>query len=334
MVYSAAKIVTERIALHKDFDTKHIQKIKETPRIIQKYDKVDLDRINSEEITIALEEFANKMIETLPESNLVNFYNNINRVKIRRNLIPKLIGVEGLYNTLTNTITLETDSELIDTVTFFHELMHMASSTIKNGILYTGFSQKTSGKIGFGLTEGYTQLVTERVFKKKPIYEAYIKEIEIAHNVEKIIGKEKMQELFFNTNLKGLIEELGKYSDEEETLAFIKKVDFITKYETLVRTNFSCQSKLVEEAQKDVYKYLLRTYKRKQENQLKEGIINKKEFIDQMAGFIYEIKLDKYRNGIMNKKSKKEVINSVLTNEKLHTEVHQKIYALHMKNSN
>ena len=95
-----------------------------------------------------------------------------------------------------------------------------------------------------------------------------------------------MQELFFNTNLKGLVDELGRYST-------------------------------------------------KQEKYLKEGIINQKEFINKIAKFIHDIKLDKYQYNavLVDKKDRKEVINSVLTNEKVHSKVHQKLHLMSNENN-
>lgn len=334
VIYATTSTLVRRLVINKDYDTKHFKRIRKQPNLTQKYNEVNLDRIHNKEYRDALKMFSNRMIETLPKSNLINFYNNINKIKIRKSIQPTLTRSVGIYEPVTNEIQLGiSQGTLIDTNVLFHELIHMASSTYKNGVTYTGFSQRTHlgySSIGMGLTEGYTQLLTERIHATIPLYEPYIKEIEISHNVEKIIGKKKMQELFFNTNLKGLVDELGRYSSEKETLAFIKKVDFINQYETRARTHSAYQEKLVQEAEKDVYKYLLRTYKTKQEKYLKEGIINQKEFINKVAKFIYDIKLDKYQYNavLVDKKDRNEVVNSVLTNEKLHSKVHQKLYLM------
>jgi len=44
--------------------------------------------------------------------------------------------------------------------------------------------------------------------------------------VEDIIGREKMEKLYFQGNLYGLVEELKKYSSEKEIRLFIRNVDF------------------------------------------------------------------------------------------------------------
>jgi len=334
LVYVTTSTLVKRLIICRDYDTKHIKRIRKQPELIQKYHEVNLDRINNEEYKDALKAFSKKMIETLPKSNLINFYNNINKLKISKSIQPILIRAAADYEPVTNEVQLGISAGiLIDTNVLFHELMHMASSIYKNGVTYTGFSQRTHlgySSIGMGLTEGYTQLLTERIFGIKPLYEPYLKEMEISQNVEKIIGKDKMQELFFNADLKGLVKELGKYSSEQEALAFIKKVDFITQYETRARIHSNYQTKLVEEANKDVYKYLLKIYKTKQEKYLKEGIINQKEFINRIASFIYDIKLDKYQYNavLVDKKDRKEVINAVLTDERLHSKVHQKLFLM------
>lgn len=335
ILYATTSTLARKLVLSKGYDTKHIKRIRKTPKLIQKQNKVNLDRIRNEEYRDLLKIFSRKMIENLPESNLINFYNNINKLKIRKSVQPTLIRAAGVYEPVTNEVQIGiSGSTFIDINVLFHELMHMASSIYKNGVTYTGFSQRTHlgySAIGMGLTEGYTQLLTERIFETMPFYEPYIKEIEISHNVEKIIGKDKMQELFFNADLKGLVEELGRYSTEQEACAFIKKVDFINQFETRARTHSNYQTQLVEEAKKDIYKYLLNTYKTKQERYLKEGIINPTAYITKMARFIHEAKLDKYQYNavLIDKKDRNEVVNAVLTNEKLNTKVHQKIHLMY-----
>lgn len=48
--------------------------------------------------------------------------------------------------------------------------------------------------------------------------------------LEDIIGSEKIENLYFNSDLGGLVDELSKYVDREEVLKFIYNLDFYTYY--------------------------------------------------------------------------------------------------------
>ena len=43
------------------------------------------------------------------------------------------------------------------------------------------------------------------------------------NKLEHIIGKEKMEQLYISSDLKGLINEINKYLDKKETMSFIKE---------------------------------------------------------------------------------------------------------------
>lgn len=86
-------------------------------------------------------------------------------------------------------------------------------------------------KIGEGINQGYTSLLTERYFGNgENISNFHQYEKSVAEKLEIIIGQEKMENLYFTANLYGLIGELAKYEREEEILNFIQKVDFINEY--------------------------------------------------------------------------------------------------------
>jgi hypothetical protein len=112
----------------------------------------------------------------------------------------------------------------------FHEFFHMASTYSEEEKCYCGFAQyykESKNDIGCGLNEGYTSLLTERYFKDYYIEDGYENERIIASMVEKIIGKEYMEKMYFEANLKEIVEGLKKYSSEEEAIEFIVDVDFI-----------------------------------------------------------------------------------------------------------
>ena len=72
----------------------------------------------------------------------------------------------GTYSVSKNIIRVYNNNELD---CLFHELFHMSSTVVdkERNLIFTGFSQFSKKKnyfIGKGITEGYTQLLTERCF--------------------------------------------------------------------------------------------------------------------------------------------------------------------------
>ena len=120
-------------------------------------------------------------------------------------------------------------------ITINHELFH-ASTTINDKdteMIYCGFQQISNKKkkIGEGLNEGYTQYLTEKYFgKENSLNTAYTYEKRIAETLEIIVGKEKMQSLYFNANLHGLVEYLKKYAPEYDIYKFISTLDFLNEH--------------------------------------------------------------------------------------------------------
>lgn len=116
-----------------------------------------------------------------------------------------------------------------------HELMHAASSHKYNGLYSIGFSQLNNkqGRIGDGINEGYTDLISQRYFcnngKDVVMTTVYTYLKAVSEITELIIGKQKMLDLYFQGNLKGLIEELSKYQPESQVKQFILDLDTIGK---------------------------------------------------------------------------------------------------------
>lgn len=161
------------------------------------------------------------------KEDFVNLYRNLSDLQV--NIIKRrLINYRevGSYLPIFNTIVLVEDRN-INTIN--HELFHVASTGIdKNGDVFSGFSQciRDRAFIGSGIDEGYTELLTNRYFYKDCVDKFYIFESLVMSLVEDIIGREKMEKLYFQGNLYGLIEELKKYSSEKEIRLFIRNVDF------------------------------------------------------------------------------------------------------------
>ena len=119
------------------------------------------------------------------------------------------------------------------TKSFSHELLHM-SSTYKKGILrLSGFSQNVGDLlgVGHGLNEGYTELLNQRYFypendenTKDPIA-IYPEEKIFAYGIERLVGRKTMEKLYFDADLDGLVAQISKYTDQQNAMDLIAKID-------------------------------------------------------------------------------------------------------------
>ena len=273
--------------------------ILESPKIISKNNNLNIERIR-EEYRKILEEFIEVMKKNIPEELLTTMYNNLSTLDVIDTTQLKIIGLiiektmgdvdyAGMYNPLLNRIKLNTKyvAKAYDSYYYkgvlFHELLHMSSRTKdKNGI-YCGFNHlyRDVRFIGININEGYTETLIDRILPEEAFnpenpydensfysssYE-YIIYRAVAKITENIIGKEKMTSLYFHSDLKGLVEELAKYSTEEDAIIFIQNLD---------------NNKI-----EDCLKYIHTIYITKLANDLKSNIITKKEAIYQLGEHIH-----------------------------------------------
>lgn len=215
------------------------------------------------------------------------FNNNVKTLKIKfknfsfRNLIEK-VNTLAEYDPIFNTIYIGDDSSI------WHELFHMLSSFVKDGVLYSGFSKSSFKpkfiKIGYGLNEGYTELLARRYFHSEKHVKSYVIEVYVAEMLEKIIGHQRMRGLYATANLDGLIAELMKYNFEENVIKFICGLDYINDY---FKTNEKKReyAPTVVKNIKYVNEFLIRVYATKLKEQLKSNLINNKEFYDLLTEY-------------------------------------------------
>lgn len=138
-------------------------------------------------------------------------------------------GSNGFYSSSNHSIEILLDDKTKLRQIISHELMHAASSYNYNGQKGCGFRQNNIGK---AINEGYTELLVQRYFCRDiPVSSLYtsLNFNDIAEMVELIIGRKKMQELYFQADLKGLISELSKYQEEDKVKQFILDLDTILK---------------------------------------------------------------------------------------------------------
>lgn len=220
-----------------------------------------------------IHKFEKQLHIKLKHCNLDYFYNNVNHLNIKLSTIPFFFRAE--YNIRKNKIIL-TDLDDIH-----HELFHMASSYY-NGTDFCGFSQNN---FGMGINEGYTQLLTERYFQDEDSY--YIAEVEIVSKLEKIIGREEMEKMYFQADLFHLISSLMEYESKDKIVDFIQAVDYISlKIDN--RWKPLCKKRININLQK-IYLFLLKCYVKKLQIELEKQEITEKEFYKKLSIFSKEL---------------------------------------------
>ena len=231
IVFFATTKALDSYQLIRDYYPKNIKQVELPPDIMETVPHIDEKRILGLKYGEKVLQFAHKLIEVFPREVLNNFYYNISYVKIQDLNKKRLVfstNTVGTHDTMTNTIQIE---EKHASATINHELFHMSSSKYENGVIYSGFSQ-TAGffkrDIGDGINEGYTEVLTNRYFYptiNSSFTYSYLEDV--AKHLEKIVGKEKMEELYLKADLLGLINELKQYATEDEIMEFLTSTDFI-----------------------------------------------------------------------------------------------------------
>lgn len=255
-------------------------KISIPPIVRQRYFELDFNKLKNLYLGNSIIEFVNLMTDKFSSDYLINFYNNINNLSVIKSTEP--YSIVSTYDAISNTI------EIVINSTIYHELFHMASTKYIGNISYSGFSQldinTENSDIGTAINEGYTQLLAERYFKKAKAG-GYKYEQSISKSLEVVIGKEKMENLYLDANLPGLIEELKQYAKEDEIKDFIISSDFCHKYKTNKKEELS-KKEMFEICLKKTYKFLVIIYVRKLKNLLLRNDITKEQFINDFKEYI------------------------------------------------
>lgn len=265
--YTAKQPIETNYKLRKDFKLKDVNTSVLPTEVIRKVNDIDEKKLLEQQFAPSIIEFVNTIKQNVPESDLALFYNNFNNVKtsVKNFKILNLILGEHIgaqWVPLKNIIELSPNNYK---ATINHELLHVSTTYIdpNSNVIFCGFSQlqikNGSKQIGEGLNEGYTQYLADKYFSSKPLLIAYPYEKRIAEIVELIVGQEKMQSLYFNANLKGLIDALKQYSTEENVYNFITTLDFLNKHLTDKKlTPNSNQIRL--DSLKNINSFLIQTY--------------------------------------------------------------------------
>lgn len=288
MIYNV-NILKEKSKLYKKY---RLYKIKQYFKTFD-FECIRIKNINNEvinsktiiynkKIRKEVEVFTKKLVTTLPEKCLINFYKNINDLKvlINRTFTKNFSNSLGYYNHHKNTIFL---NENVDD-TIYHELMHLSSNYLNNNQEYNcGFMfENKSSNIGYGLNEGYTEYQTNKIINTEP--DSYIFETIVAKYLEKIVGEDKMQELYFNADLYGLYKELLKYSTKIQINNFLNRLDYYTTRGSLVSNYKEIDFTINQE--NAIVNYLINTY----DNKLKTIYLEQSDEINKLrVTFVNEL---------------------------------------------
>lgn len=130
----------------------------------------------------------------------------------------------------------------------YHELMHSASTNFSNkDAIYCGFnmiSRTEAVSIANYFNEGYTQLMVEKYFNV-PSQGFYDVLVEIAQAIEDIVGEDKMEQLYFKADLKGLIGELHNYNDLDSIMDFFYDVELAQEY--IYKMDFAVEENKIDQ---------------------------------------------------------------------------------------
>ena len=191
--------------------------------------------LNNQNLPTMVKQVCNIIEDKLRGKDLSAYHHNIKTLQfvpsidmIGENSSSKKGVYESLYYTLDNKIYL---SKRCTYLSLCHELLHLCTNRVADGISYCGFAQITNRNVvGYGFNEGYTELLTDRYFNENHLYRTtYPKEVAFAKVIENLIGRYKMEDLYFKSDLYGLITQLNSYYRKEDILKFISSIDIIGK---------------------------------------------------------------------------------------------------------
>lgn len=276
---------------------------------------------NSKEYIKNYNKFKKKLEKNFSYGDLHNFYYNSEWVKVYKNSLNlnPFDPIFGAYDHINNKLYFIKNNfkEAIN-----HELFHLSSTDFDSPNESSGFSIDVNGRTFCeGINEGYTDLLTQRYFGED-IEDSYCNEAKLANNLEKIIGKRKMEKLYLNADVFSLIKLLKKYYDIDEIEQFLINVDVLYLYD------FDCLSE--DEANKinqiveDCICFLLKGYCKvlkdtnestKMKQHLIENYFYDMNFHCSLYDKNFKFNMDRINSVIINNLSKKFIINSCNENK-------------------
>lgn len=126
---------------------------------------------------------------------------------------------DGRYDSKDNKIFLYGDNNIKDEL--IHQLLLVAG---RKSRVYQGFTYNQKEKyhddslysIGYGLTEGYAELLKHKYFDKNNGINNYSELEIIASGIEKVVGEPFMEGIYFNGSLTGLVKIMSRYCESTD----------------------------------------------------------------------------------------------------------------------
>lgn len=292
--------------------------------IMKKPDVVEYERYNireallfSENINEIIAKFVKKLEEYSDKINTNTLYRNLKDIRVEKkesSFIDKLkkklnlTTASGTYSPRTNTISLY-EKNSINKSTLTHELIHLASSVSNKSATFCGFEQEdyiyTLPRYrGRGVNEGATEFINTLLFDYPLMDESYEKLTHLVRGITNIIGEEKFVELYFNNDLKGLINEIAKYSDKKTASIIIRGMDrlFQLTNDSYFQNKDKVQE-LAKELEESLEQLIINIYTTKQKELLKNKKITEEEYKNNIYRNVYAYQADIFFNEILNKET-------------------------------
>ena len=229
---ATAYVTTNTIKNYKIIKDNKDKKISFLPsHIVDECKEVNTSRFSGD-IKDTIEEFYSKLSNKVDDKLLINFRNNLESLKINKGKTNHFF-IGGYYCASNNSIIYTKNKKHL----LFHELLHMASSHREKNVLYTGFEQYTGGvSVGDGFNEGYTELLTNRFFNKNKFdnkgiifMDIYNYLVRVMRVVEDVVGKDKMIEYYFKSDMPSLCNDLLKYINESDLRLLFANTDYLVE---------------------------------------------------------------------------------------------------------
>lgn len=253
-----------------------------------KIKNTDIETSRQKVLGPELIKFRKKLYKHFKGNDLMLLNNNFKTLKIKiKYLAPETLllrFVSGRYILKRNKIMILNNQKNNSTN---HEFFHMASSYYDKeaDIGFCGFLQIIYFKkhaLGAGLNEGYTELLTKRYFPNQSMYSCYSYKIceFFAEQLEKIVGKERMETYYLNADLFGLYKYLLNFDDGQNIITLIAMLDNLVKNVSRKNTKkFERHYELVE-------CYLLKLFINKKQQEINNNIITKETFNKEVKEYI------------------------------------------------
>ena len=256
--------------------------------------------------------FVNRLIENFSPDCLINLQRNLKNTKINTEFFYNLyhgIDSSGHFKAREDgkINRVEVDSRPV----LFHELFHVATHRrISDSLEFDGFEQeekREDGKwhsLGSALNEGYTELMTDRYFKKEKLKGlSYEYQVSVVRKIEQVIGRDKMEQLYLTSNPKGLFDALTMYISEVEA-----KILFFNNDRLLLNKPSKKNAMSEEDVKKtleEIDRILVNLFVTKETRRLNNQEISEDEYRENITDFTQsfakEVELNGHKYQVSNK---------------------------------